>query len=132
MWYRSRWLAMAFGLAAIVLVLWIALLLSLSLNVGLGYILRRYITRLFQYDDLYQILIDDVETNLRQFDRIRGSSLMSDDDQVRNAHRNMMTMAARMDEFATRMEEIEGKPLRKVTKPMQPINVTREAEKLDG
>jgi hypothetical protein len=86
--------------------------------------------RLFQYDELYQLLIDDVETNLVQFERMSKSSIMSDDDEVRSSHKKMMLMAARMDEFANRMEEIGGQPLRKVTRPMKPINVTEEANKL--
>lgn len=112
--------------------LYFVLLLSLLLNIGLAFFLRRYLVRLFQYDDLYQYLIDDLETNLKQFERMRSSTLLSDDDQVRQAHKNMMVMAARLDEFATQMEEIAGQPLRKVTKPMQPVNVTKAAEDLDG
>lgn len=106
------------------------LVLSLLANAALVFFLVRYLKRLFQYDDLYQILIDDVETNLEQFERMRKSSFLSDDDEIRNAHKNMMTMAARLDEFARQMEEISGNKLRKVTRPMQPINVTKEAEKL--
>ena len=113
-------------------ILIICLVLSLIINAALGFVLKRFTTRLLQYDELYQYLIDDVEVNLSQFDKIRKSSLMSDDDEVRSAHKNMMVMAARMDEYATRMEEIAGKPLRKVTRPMTPINVTKEAEKLSN
>jgi hypothetical protein len=76
--------------------------------------------------------MDDVETNLKQFERIRKSNILSDDDEVRSAHKNMMTMSVRLDEFANQMEEITGKKLRKVTQPMKPINVTKEAEKLNN
>lgn len=109
---------------------WILFTLSFIVNIALAFFLRTYITRLFQYDDLYQILIDDVEANLKQFDRMRKSSFLSDDDEVQKAHKSMMFMASRMDEFANQMEEIGGKKLRKVTRPMTPINVTKEADKL--
>ena len=113
--------------------LWILitiLILSIIVNAVLGFLLQRFVRRVLQYDDLYQYLIDDVETNLVQFDRMRKSSLLSDDDQVRSAHKNMMTMAMRMDEFANKMEEIVGKKLRKVTRPMKPVNVTEEVDKI--
>ena len=110
--------------------LFILLCSSITANGVLVYLLVSFIKRLLQYDDLYQYLFDDVETNLSQFERIRKSSLLSDDDEVRNAHRNMVTMAMRMDEFANRMEEMTGKKMRKTTKPMNPINVTKEADKI--
>jgi len=106
------------------------LILSLLVNAGLVFALIRYVNRLFQYDDLYQYLISDVETNLVQFERMRKSMLLADDDEVRKAHKAMMTMSVRMDEFANQMEELTGVKLRKVTKPMEPINVTKEADKL--
>lgn len=112
--------------------MWLAIVCTISvlLNIGLGYVLRRYLKRLFEYDDLYQVMIDDVETNLSQFERMRKSSILTDDDEVRSAHKNMMVMASRLDEFANQMEEVAGRKLRKVSKPMQPVNVTKEAEKL--
>lgn len=96
----------------------------------LVFVLKRFIRRLFQYDDLYQILFDDIEINLKQFERIRKSYLMSDDDEIRSAHKNMTTMAMRLDEFAIRMEETTGKKMRKITAAMQPVDVKAEAEKI--
>lgn len=93
-------------------------------------ILRHLATRLFQYDDFYNLLMDDVETNLVQFERMRKMNVIGDEPEIEKAHKSMMTMAARLDEFAKQMEEMSGQPLRKVTKPMQPINVTKEADKV--
>jgi hypothetical protein len=95
-------------------------------------ILRHMVIRLAQYDELYQLMIDDIELNIKQFERMRKMSVLSDDDEVRIAHKNMMTMASRLDEFITQMEEISGQKLRKVTQPIPVINVTHEAEKLEG
>jgi len=92
--------------------------------------LRHMVMRLAQYDELYQLMIDDIETNLKQFERMKSMSVLSDDDEIKSAHRNMMLMAARLDEFISQMEDISGQKLRKVTKPMPVVNVTKEAEEL--
>jgi hypothetical protein len=106
------------------------LVLSLIANVVFIYLLIRFVKRLMQFDDLYQYLIDDIEINLNQFSRIRSSSLLCDDDEVRSAHKNMVVMSMRLDEFTSRMEEVTGQKLRKTTTPMSTINVTKEAEKI--
>jgi len=109
-------------------IIFFILVVSLIANAALTFFLTRFLKRLLQYDDLYQYLVDDIEVNLGQFERIRKSSLLSDDDEVQRAHKSMMVMSARLDEFVNRMEETTGLQLRKVTKPMSPVNVTKAAE----
>lgn len=93
-------------------------------------VLRALIMRLFQYDDFYNLLMDDVETNLQQFATMRKMNIIGDEPEIVQAHKNMMVMSARLDEFATQMEEMSGQKLRKKTEPMKPVNVTKAAEKL--
>lgn len=82
-------------------------------------LLRHLIMRLFQYDDFYNLLMDDVETNLKQFEIMSKMNVLGDEPEIVQAHKNMMTMSARLDEFARQMEEMSGQPLRKITKPMK-------------
>jgi hypothetical protein len=86
----------------------------------LGFYLYRTVTRLIAYDDLFQLLADDVQTNLRQFEKMQSGVMMSNEPEVMEAHKNMMIMAKRLNEFINRMEELTGLKLRPPPRPPRP------------
>lgn len=102
-------------------------------------ILRNLVDRLFDYDDFYNLLMDDIETNLLQFESMKKMSMISDEPEIQKVHKNMMVMAARLDEFARQMEEMSGRKMRKKTQPMKvetmdqfSDRVIQETEKQSG
>jgi hypothetical protein len=90
----------------------ILLVLSLAANVALGVFGARLVKRCFQFEDVFQFLVDDIEINLKQFNRMAHSMVLGNDAEIRAAHKNMMVMNQRLSEILTRMEEAGGRPLR--------------------
>jgi hypothetical protein len=92
------------------------------LAIALMVFLLRATRRLVQYDDVFQMLVDDIETNLQQFYKMSQSSLLGNDAEIVQAHRNMMIMRDRLDEFLREMEEVSGLRLRTPKAP--PLSTT--------
>lgn len=101
----------------------VLLLLSLVANVALGYAFKRLTVRLFAYDDIFQYLVDDIEVNLAQFDRMSKSAILGNDTEIVAAHKNMMVMSVRLNEILQRAEENGGKILRTPTPLPRPVVV---------
>lgn len=116
-------------------ILFILLLLAAAAAITLSVLLFRATRRLIQYDDVFQMLVDDIETNLQQFYKMSQSSLLGNDAEIIQAHRNMMIMRDRLDEFIREMEEVSGLRLRTPKAP--PLSTTTlnqlkaEVDKLD-
>lgn len=75
-------------------------------------LLVRGARRLLQYDEVFQYISGDIQTNLKQFERISQSSVTGNDAEIVMAHKNMMVMAVRLNEILLRMEEVTGKRFR--------------------
>ena len=111
----------------------LSIMQTLAKTIGItktALVMRHMVTRLFQMDDFYNQLMDDIETNLQQFERMRKMSVLGDEPEIERAHKNMMWMAARLDEFASQMEEMSGQKLRKKTTPMPVETMDKFADKV--
>lgn len=91
-------------------------LLSASLfgvSIVLGIMLFRASRRLIEFDDLFVMLVDEIDVNVRHFEKISKMPIMSNVPEVMQAHHNMMIMNARLIEYVIRIHEIMNKPLPK-------------------
>jgi hypothetical protein len=100
----------------IIIILSVLLAFSLAANVISGIVIKRLSLRLLQFDDLFLLLTEDIDTNLRFFKKLRDTPLVSDADEVQAAHKNMMIMGQRLDEYVKRMEELAGRSLHQAQK----------------
>lgn len=103
------------------MILEIILGIETALLLLLSYITFRSVRVAVNYDELFQQLADDIETNLKHFSVMSGSSLLSNEPEVQQAHSNMMVMARRLNEFILRMQELTGLDLRPPKKPNRPV-----------
>lgn len=81
----------------------ITIVVLLLIILSLTFILVRISRCLFQFDKLFQLFVDDIDTNLRFFEKLMKTPLFSDSEEVRNAHKNMNIIHRRLEEFKLRM-----------------------------
>lgn len=77
---------------------------TLVLLVG-GFLFYRYVQRLFNYDELFQYLQEDIDVNIQNFDKLRNTPMLSNAPEIVNAAKLMSTMRDRLHEYVTRIEE---------------------------
>lgn len=102
------------------MILLIFLLLSLVTNCALGWLLIRATKRLLQFDDLIDLLVHDMETNIKYFDKLTSTPVLSDVQEIQDANRNMNIMSRRLDEYLSQFEDLTLRPIRKETNPRPP------------
>ena len=78
------------------------------MSVGMTFVAYRFYRRAVIYDEVFQFLSGDIETNLTQFKKMSASNVTSNEPEIEQAHRNMMLMAQRLQEILIRMEETTG------------------------
>jgi hypothetical protein len=66
---------------------------------------KRYLQRLFDYDELFQYLQDDLEVNIMNFDKLSTTPLLSNAPEIVNASKLMKAMRDRLYEYVMRIEE---------------------------
>lgn len=104
-----------------------ALCVSLVVNFVLLYVLFRFSRRLLQFDDLFEMLAFDIDTNVKYFQKLLATPLFDNSQEVRTANKNMGIISARLEEFAARIDEISNKEPNKEPKPV-PKPIQRESE----
>jgi hypothetical protein len=104
-------------------VLGILLGLAVAYGAVASWLLVRASQKLLQFDDLVNYLVDDVETNVRYFDELTNTPVLSNAPEIMDANKNMATMSARLDEYLSRFEELTGTKVRKLTVPKPPVAV---------
>lgn len=87
------------------IILSIFLLLSLSVNIFGGILFVRYVKRLFQYDELFQMLQDDLDVNIQNFDRLNSTPLLSNAPEIIHASKVMKSMRDNLHQYAMKIEE---------------------------
>lgn len=87
---------------------WILFVFSLLINALLSGLLVRATQRLFEFDDLFNLLSDELKTNINYFEKLLKKPMYSDTPEVQTAQRNMINMKNRADEFLRRMREISN------------------------
>jgi hypothetical protein len=85
-----------------------------------SFVAWRFYRRAVVYDEVFQYLHDDIQTNLRQFAHMASSNIMSNEPTVQDAHRKMMTMGMRLNEILSLMEEARGLKMRPPRPPPRP------------
>jgi len=95
------------------IIIGILLFLSLVANGVMIYICWKFARRLFQFDDLFVMLTDDIDVNARYLEKLTNTPLLENSPEIVTAHNNMKIVGQRLDEFIVRMEEITGRELRK-------------------
>lgn len=93
--------------------IWILLSVSVLVNVVLGLLLFRAARRLLQFDDLYELLVHDIDTNIAYFAKLQKSPLLTNSQEVLDMHRNMSIIRQRLDEYVLRMQELVKRELRR-------------------
>src|SRR5262245_40822891 len=83
----------------------ILLCVSIALNVVGGIVLRRYLERLFQYDELFDMLQNDLDDNIVNFDRINATPLLSNAPEIVHAAKLMKGMRDRLQTYALAADE---------------------------
>ncbi len=82
------------------------------LNVAAGYVIVRLSKRLLAFDDLFEMLLHDIEVNIKYFDSVSESPLVSNAQEVIEADRNMRMMRLRLEEYTIRISEQSHKKKR--------------------
>jgi hypothetical protein len=100
---------------------WI-LLVALTLLTALSsYVAWRFYRKAVVYDTIITHINDDVIANLLQFDKMAHSVVLSNDNEIKEAHHLMMIMGRRLNEISLQMEEATGIALRPKPRPPRPI-----------
>lgn len=98
----------------------VVLSVSLLANAVGTYMITRLSRRLFDFDDLFELLVHDIQVNLDHFDKMKTSALLENSPEVFEAHKNMQIMAIRLEEYVIRMEELTNRQLKKRPKNLGP------------
>jgi hypothetical protein len=105
------------------IVLGILLTLAVGYGVVASWLLVKASRKLLQFDDLVNYLVDDMETNVKYFDDLTSTPVLSNAPEIMDANKNMTMMSARLDEYLSRFEELTGTKVRKLTVPKPPTLV---------
>lgn len=82
---------------------------SIVLNIGLVLLVQRLSKRLLEFDDLFELLEDDVATNIAYFTKLLHTPLLNNSPEVISMQKNVEIIAKRLQEFALRMNETTNK-----------------------
>jgi hypothetical protein len=87
------------------MIVWILFALTLLMCGILLFLLIRATKRLLQFDEIFSFLIDDIDINIKYFDKLAASDLLSNSPEVFEAHKNMRIMKQRLLEYVLRIGE---------------------------
>lgn len=91
------------------MILFIILGLSLAANLIGGFFLFKFLRKLLQFDELVELLADEVNINIGFFDKLLQKPLFMASPEIEEAHQNMNLMRERFKEFVSQMSELSGK-----------------------
>ncbi len=86
-------------------ILWILLVIETALLFVGGFLAARYMQRLLDYDELFQLIQDEIDTNIQNFDKLKNTPLLSNAPEIVHASKLMNTMRERLYEYVMRIEE---------------------------
>jgi hypothetical protein len=95
-------------------------ILSLLINCVLGFLTYKASKRLIEFDDLYEMLVHDLDTNVSYFAKLTATPLLSDSPEILDAQRNMKIIRDRLNEYIIRMEEMSHRQFRKPRENRRP------------
>ena len=94
------------------MILYIVFAVSLVLNVVAALALLRAVLRMFQFDDLFDMLVEEIDVSIAYFDKLLTTPLLIHSPEIVEANRNMKIIRQRMNEFVLRMEDVSGRKFR--------------------
>jgi hypothetical protein len=71
------------------------------------------VRRLLTFDDLFEMLVDEIDTNIRFLESFEGKPLVSNAPEVIEVDRGMKIMKMRLEEYVARMRERDRRPKRR-------------------
>lgn len=95
--------------------MWLVVIILALLLLVLSFVCLRLSRRLLEFDELFELLVHDIDTNIGYFDSVSEHPLLGNTEEIVTADRNMRIMRARLDEYVLRMEELSSRKLRKKT-----------------
>jgi hypothetical protein len=90
------------------------------LAAGMTYVAYRFYRKCVVYDEVFQYLAEDIVTNLKYYQKLLTTPVLSDSDEIKEANRLMHIMGKRLNEILQRMEDSTGLRLRPAPKPPRP------------
>lgn len=91
------------------MILEIALVLVTTISIVLGLLLFVATKKLILFDDIFDIIVDDVDINFSYLDELIKTPLFENSPEVLTAHKNMEIIHKRLEEIVMRVEEMTGK-----------------------
>jgi len=91
------------------MILEIALVLVTTISIVLGLLLFVATKKLILFDDIFDVIVDDVDINFSYLDELIKTPLFENSPEVLTAHKNMEIIHKRLDEIVMRVEEMTGK-----------------------
>lgn len=83
--------------------------LSVSINAALIFVIFRLSKKLLQFDELFDLLSEDIDTNIKYFKKLLSTPLFEASQEVRTANKNMEVMSLRLEEFSLRFDELSNR-----------------------
>lgn len=91
------------------MILLIVACVSALLNVVLVFVALRLSRKLLQFDELFDMLSDDVQTNVEYFKKLLATPLLNNSPEVISMQKNIDLIGRRLQEYALRMNETTNK-----------------------
>lgn len=85
----------------------VAVLLVVCIVLGTGLFLA--VKKLILFDDIFNIIVDDIDINFAYLDELIKTPLFENSQEVLTAHKNMEIIHKRLEEIVLRVEEMTGK-----------------------
>jgi hypothetical protein len=98
----------------------IVITLLILTNAVTLFLLIRAVRRMLEFDVLFQLMVDDLDTNIRYFAKLADTPMVSDTDEVQQAAKNMRIMGLRLNEFLIRSGEISNRRVELDPKKVDP------------
>ena len=76
---------------------------------SLGLLLYIATKKLILFDDIFDIVVDDIDINFAYLDELIKTPLFENSPEVLTAHKNMEIIHKRLEEIVLRVEEMTGK-----------------------
>ena len=71
------------------------------------------VRRLFAFDELFNMFVDEIDTNIKFLESFEGKPLVSNAPEVIEVDRGMKIMKVRLEEYVLRMREQSSRPKKK-------------------
>lgn len=92
-----------------IMLVWLLVSFLTMLLVVAVFTLLRLTKRLLDFDDLFEMLLFDVEVNTRYFEKLFKMDVFVNSPEIVEAQKNMIIIKQRLDEFQLRIEETINK-----------------------